>query len=120
LSAEFVVLFKEFVFPMDPFDGEGVAMLLLSPKSTALLVDDDSLPENIFASARLFGLGLVLDVFLTDKVAWRFTQVVSVVFHCRDGRWLMRDLGRMGQGLFFMDCNPSLSLRHLETRNDYM
>jgi hypothetical protein len=101
LSAEFVALFKEFVFPVDPFDGEGVAMLLLSPKSTALLVDDDSLPENIYASARLFGLGLVLDVFLTDKVAWGFTQVVSVVFHCRDGRWLTRDLGKDGARFIF-------------------
>jgi hypothetical protein len=78
LSAEFVVLFKELVFPVEQFDGEGVAKLLLSLKSTAFLVGDGSFPENIFASARLFGLGFILDVFRTDKGAWRCTQVVSI------------------------------------------
>jgi hypothetical protein len=54
-------------------------MLLLSLKSTAFLVDDDPLPEKVFASARFFDLGFILDVFRTDKEAWRCTQVVSIV-----------------------------------------
>jgi len=68
-------------------------MLLLSLKSTAFLVDDDS-SGQILASARLLDLGFILDVLHTDKEAWRCTQAVLIVSL---SRWIMVD-ERSGEG----------------------
>jgi len=71
-------------------------MLLLSLKSTAFLVDDDSFGQNTcFCSFAWLGIHpWRLDVFHTDKEAWRCTQAVLIVSL---SRWIIVD-ERSGEG----------------------